>query len=119
MLINVDRAKLKNKNFRMNERIFREQLASFKQEGDSDVFSIGQKHVKIQDRKHADEFKPKSEVVLKANNQREFSATQLASNNFYRQQHSALKALRDQISRLDATPDFSGEELRPLEVIGT
>lgn len=113
-LINVDRHRLKNKDFRMNERVFREQLASFKQEADPDVFSIGKKQVKIQDRKLAGEFKPKSEVVLKANTQRHFSATQLASSNYYRQQHSAMLALRDQVSRMQITPDFSGEVVTPL-----
>ena len=93
LVINVDRDKLKNKNFRINERIFREEMqfvkpdSSTKALADSDVFGVDTSHLKTYGDKENMKFKENSEVVIKLNRQRESTATQLGGQNFYLKQH--------------------------------
>ena len=85
LFLNLNREKLKNKNFRMNERIFKESLASFSTEkGEfSEEFGLYKKFKKFQDEKHISKYTQKSEVVIKGNMERNQDALQLANSNYY------------------------------------
>ena len=69
ILLNLDREKLANKNFRINERIFRDKmsLADMGRLNDSDPFKVGEGTKKVYDTRDTMNFKTKSEVVLKLN----------------------------------------------------
>jgi hypothetical protein len=103
LVLNVSRSNLKNKNFRMNERIFREQMQSFKPEEREDfagAFRMKQKFQKLQDGKHLHNSMPKSEVVLKANLQRDHSALELAKDNFYLASFEIRQRVQNEVMRL-------------------
>jgi len=68
ILINIDRRQLRNKDFRINERIFREELQLTKRD-----FDIDHSNQKSYDNKDEYQFRPKSEVVIKLNRKRDVS----------------------------------------------
>jgi hypothetical protein len=68
LALDLTRSKIQHPNFRMNERIFREELCSFKtpRQPFSDSFGCNRKFTKVQDQKHYKDFPPNQGLVHKA-----------------------------------------------------